>query len=444
MIKQVTLKIEQCHEQEYGPVRKILGLLGPKSFAHLIDVADLSANPRSAKKGAVTADIETSLKESVELFPSKTKGILIASSSYKALERQRYNLVFADPETEGILDGGHNALAIGRHILNESGISESDLKKVRDWESFDLAWKARRQEIAAIEELLEFHVPIEIQVPVRMNDQITVDEFKSSLLEIGSARNNNVQLTEETKANKQGLYETLKQELPASISNNVEWKSNDGGEIKVRDLVSLCWIPMSLLDLPDNIRVAPNQIYRNKAVCVEAFNKVMKHPDVSTTVEGGYEYQILNDSVLSAIKIGASLPLLYDEIYKKFPEAYNKSGGSFGKISAVRMFDAEKTGDKNPKYLKSKPKTPFTKSEVLYTCPDGFLVPFIYGMRSLMKKENGIISWSLDPYKFIQENMLQAMKSYRLAIELGDWDPQQVGKKISAYDFAESAIKNSF
>jgi len=444
MSKQVVLKIEQVSEQEYGPVRKIIGLLAPKAFCHLIDVADLSANPRSAKKGPVTEDIETSLRESVELFPAKTKGLLLASSNYKSLERQRFQLTFVDPDTEGLLDGGHNALGVGRHVLRETGVPEHELRKIKDWESFSSAWKKYRQEISEVEDSLEFHVPVEIQVPVKMSDHNVLSDFKSSLLEIGSARNNNVQLTEETKANKQGLYEILKEHLPSKISDRVEWKSNDGGEIKVRELIALCWVPLSLLELPEGIRVNPNQIYRNKAVCVDAFNKLMKHEDVSTTVEGGYAYEVINESIKSALKVGSSLPTVYDELYKRFPEAYNKSGGAYGKISAVKIFDQDKIDDKSTKYIKSAPRTPFLRNEVTYTCPDGFIIPFIYGMRSLMQVDSdGLVTWKTDPHTFIQSYLVTAMKSYRLAIELGDWDPQQVGKKISAYDFAESAIRNS-
>lgn len=444
MTKRTILKIEQFGEQECGPVRKIVGLLAPKSFCHLVDVIDLSANPRSAKKGAVTTDIETSLIENPELFPAKTKGILLASSFYKELERKRFEFTFVDPETEGLLDGGHNALAIGRFILQQLGISESRLRKVKDWESFAQAWDENRQSISKVEDILDFLVPVEIQVPRLMTDQSLIDEFKSSLLEIGSARNNNVQLTEETKANKQGLYETLKNSLPSAISENVEWKSNDGGFIKVRDLIALTWVPLSLLSLPGQIRVNPNQIYRNKAVCVENFNKLLKHDEVSTTVEGGYDYQIVNESIESAIKIGAQMPMLYDALFEKFPDAYNKSGGSFGKISAVKLYQSGKEKENPNKYVKSPIKTPYLRKNVASTCPDGFLIPFIYGMRSLMSVDSqGIVSWAHDPQKFIDRSLVSALKSYRLAIELGNWDPQQVGKKISAYDFAESAIKNS-
>lgn len=441
MTTQVILRIEQVSEQVYGPVRKFIGLLGPKAFCHLIDVADLSANPRSAHKGSVTADIEHSLRYTPELFPAKTKGLLLASSAYKELERQRIQLTFEDTETEGLLDGGHNALATGRYVLREAGLSDADLKKIGDWEKFSAAWKANRQNISAIEDVLDFQIPVEIQVPISMTDTAAVDEFKTSLLEIGAARNNNVQLSEETKANKAGLYEELKGFLPQALSDRVEWKANEGGEIKVREIVALAWIPLSKLALPDGIKVNANQIYRNKGVCVDAYNKLLRHDDVSSQVQGGYERKLEDESVRSALRITGTIPEIYDELVARFPDAYNKAGGSYGRITAVRMYDPEKVADKNPKYLKRKPETPFFGRPITYTCPDGFLVPFLFGMRALLTVDaDGIVTWKRDPLRFLKDNLLEAMKSYRLVLELGDFDPQKVGKNISAYQFAESAI----
>lgn len=440
MSSQVTLRIEQCSEQVYGPVRKIIGLLGPKAFCHLVDVADLSANPRSAKTGPVTTDIEASLSEP-ELFPAKTKGLLLASSSYRALERQRYLLNFEDTDSEGLLDGGHNALAIGRFVLSEAGMSVGDLRKVRDWEAFTEAWKAHRQAISDIEDALEFHVPVEVQVPADMQNPTIVDEFTTSLLEIGAARNNNVQLTDETKANKQGLYAELKSFLPAAISDNVEWKANEGGEIKVKEIIALCWIVLSTLNLPGGIRVNPNQIYRNKGVCVEAFNKLLRHDEVSSKVEGGYERQLENESVRSALRASARLPELYDYVIRHFPESYNGAGGSFGRISAVKMYDPEKAKEKNSKYLRRMPRSPFFKAEMRYTCPDGFVVPLLYGLRALLSIDaEDRVTWRQDPIAFLDRHMEEIMRSYRLVLELGDFDPQKVGKNISAYQFAESAV----
>lgn len=210
MSKSLIIKINQCSAQVVGPVRKLYGLLPPKSLVQLLDTNDLAANPRSAKKGSVTADIEDGLNTSPELFPAKTKGILLASSSYKALDRDRYQLNFVEPEMEGILDGGHNALAAGRYILREAGLTDRELNRIKDWESFRAAWTENRNAIGEVMEVMDFEMPVEVQVPADMHDEAVVETFRSSLLEIGAARNNNVQLTEETKAHKKGFYDVFK------------------------------------------------------------------------------------------------------------------------------------------------------------------------------------------------------------------------------------------
>lgn len=445
MKKSLTIRINQCSEQVTGPVRKLYGLLPPKSVVQLLDIDDLAANPRSAKKGSVTADIEDSLRNSPELFPAKTKGMLLASSSYKPLDRDRFQLNFIDEEAEGVLDGGHNALAVGRHILRESGLTDRELGRIKDWEAFRKAWVENRDAIAEVIDVMDFEMPVEVQVPADMHDEETVELFRSSLLEIGAARNNNVQLTEETKANKKGFYDTFKEHLPAPLVSSVEWKTNDGGRIKVRDIIALCWIPLSKLELPDGIRVNPNQIYRNKAVCVSAFNRLLEHEEVSTPNSGGYSVQVRNESVKSAMQIAGILPELYDLLYANIPSAYNKAGGNFGRISAVKMYEPEKAGDKNPKYLRSKPTTPFFEKAVSYTCPDGFVVPLLYGFKALLELDkNGLLQWKTDPTAFVTKNLTEVMKNYRLVIEMAQWDPQKVGKNISAYEFAESTIAATY
>ncbi|MGD9637294.1 MAG: hypothetical protein AB7N54_03340 [Alphaproteobacteria bacterium] len=440
MNKSLIIKINQCSEQVIGPVRKLHGLLPPKSLIQLLDTDNLDANPRSAKKGSVTDDIEDSLREP-ELFPAKTKGILLASTSYKALDRDRYQLSFVEPETEGVLDGGHNALAAGRYILREVGLTDRELNRIRDWADFRKAWSENRNLIGEIIEELDFQMPVEVQVPADMHDDTIVETFRSSLLEICAARNNNVQLSEETKANKKGFYEVFREHLPTSLSKDVEWKTNDGGRIKVRDIIALSWVPLSKLELPDGIRVNPNQIYRNKAVCVSAFNKLLEHQDVSTPAAGGYAYTLNNKQVWSALKITGDLPALYDALTRGMPAAYNKSGGSFGKISAVRIYDPGKVADKSPKYLRSEPLTPFYRQPISYTCPDGFIVPLLYGLRALLRVGNdNLLSWKTDPKAFLAKYLVDIMKNYRLVIEMAGWDPQKVGKNISAYEFAESTI----
>lgn len=441
MTKSLTIRIDQVSEQVSGPVRKLIGLLSPKTLVQLLDTDDLAANPRSAKKGPVTEDIEDTLRTGPELFPAKTKGILLASSSYKSLERDRYQLTLLDPETEGILDGGHNAFAAGRYILGEAGMSQSELGRIRDWESFRAAWIERRSAIGEVIELIEFQMPVEVQVPAAMNDDEVVETFRASLLEIGAARNNNVQLSEETKAHKKGLYDALKEHLPGSLAKDVEWKTNDGGRIKVRDIIAISWVPLSKLSLPDNIRVNPNQIYRNKAVCVSAFNRLLNRDDISEPASDGYARTLKDPSVKSAIQISGVLPELYDQLYSDLPAAYNKAGGSFGKINAVKIYDPDKAAEKSPKFLRAKPMTPFYRRECQYTCPDGFIVPVLYGMRALLAVDNdGLLGWKVNPQTFLSRHLVDVMKSYRLVMEMATFDPQKVGKNISAYEFAESTI----
>ena len=115
----VIIKFEQVCDQANESIRRLVGFVKAKYLIDLIEAADLNANPRSAKVGNVTEDIIESIKKTRDIFPFKTKGILLAvSTPPKDLERKRYELEFKDHEIEGILDGGHNTLAIAIHILN--------------------------------------------------------------------------------------------------------------------------------------------------------------------------------------------------------------------------------------------------------------------------------------------------------------------------------------
>jgi hypothetical protein len=429
MTKNFVLKFETCQEQKHGAVNRVVGFVNAKSILPLIDNAELSANPRSAKTGTVTSDIIGSLSDNRDLFPFKTKGILVASTYFRALERQRYEISFRDTEIEGILDG--------LHILTTAGVP---VKGLKNWDQFLVSWKANRDQIEANKELFEFLIPIELLIPVDTNDPDLVDQFSSSLVDICEARNNNVSLTDETQANKRGFYEDLKECLPAEISSNVEWRSNAGGRIKPREIVALAWIPLSTIKLPNGYRVNPNQIYRNKGHCVEVFSRMMEDPSISTKRENDGTYELKHEGVRSALKILSQLPKIYDFLYENLPEQYNRSGGSFGKISSVRLYDVTKTKDTNGKYLRFQPTTPYYEKPVNYTVPDGFIIPIIYALRRLLKTDGEQVSWSVDPISWLNSKFGDVMKSYRLAIEMSNWDPQKIGKNISSYEYAEAVV----
>lgn len=443
--KSINIKFEQVTEQSAGPVQRISGFVKARELIELLDAADLEANPRSAKTGPVTNDIIESITDTPEIFTFKTKGILLGASSFKKNKNQQYSLSFVNPTIEGILDGGHNTLAIGTHILISALRNNSIKRKIKTWPEFKDSWLQYRKEIEELKNLdphsklyhpvaLDFLVPLEILVPSDVDSPDTIEKFNNSLLSICSARNNNAQLTLETKSNKKGFYEELRNYLPPRISARVEWKSNDGGDIKVRDIISLTWIPLSKLNGElDYIPVIPPQnIYRNKGECARLFDLLMSEDEVSENTNGEYTRQLHNNAIRSALKIGAEIPELFDKIYLDFPKAYNENNGRFGKISVVKKID------QNAQHS----LTHFTKKPVEYKYPDGLIYPIVYGLQTLLEMDHDSnISWSQDPYIFLDNHLPAIVKKYKVILDAFAFDPQKVGKNEGSYQLVIDAYK---
>ena len=437
----IVIRFEQVAEQTEGCVRRVVGFIRAKNMLRLFDAADLEANPREPKAGVVTADIIDSIRETPETFPFKTKGVLVGASNYEQLQRNRYELHFENTKIEGILDGGHNMLAIGTYVLSKALNDERVLKRIKRWSDLKDAWAVNRKQIETLRSTpdedgdhhpLNFLIPVEVLVPSNLENDEVVDEFNGSLLDICAARNNNHELTDETKSNKKGFYEELRRALPERIAGNVEWKTNDGGLVKVRDIVALAWIPLSVIELPVPIKVAPSSIYARKGDCARDFDKLMSSDLVSKPTGGDYTHELHNPSVHSALVIAGQLPALYDRIFKAFPEAYNRSGGRFGGMSIVKM----------AKDMRSKPATHFAGDEVDYTYPEGFVMPLVYGLKALMEVDaNGQVHWKQKPERFIDENLDAIVKKYRVIIEAFRADPQKIGKNEGSYDLVLDAFE---
>jgi hypothetical protein len=438
----VVIRFDQVAEQTEGPVRRIVGFVRAKHMLQLFDAADLEANPREAKAGVVTSDIIDSIRQTSEIFPFKTKGVLVGASQYQALERRRYELSFENAKIEGILDGGHNMLAIGAHVLAKALGDDRVLKRIKRWDELKDAWVDHREEIDALRKSageeegsgpLDFLVPIEVLVPANVEDEDMIDEFNSCLLDICAARNNNVELTLETKANKKGFYEYLRKTLQPPIANRVEWKTNDGGEVKVRDLIALAWIPLSVIDLPVDIKIPPQNIYGNKGDCAKHFDALMNDDRVSKVTGGDYIHELHNTAVHSALKLAGQLPELYDKIYQDFPAAYNGDrDGRFGRLAVVKM----------ARNMRTKPTTHFTDVETEYAYPDGLIMPLVYGLKALMVKDGkGHVQWREDPFRFLDEHLGSIVKKYRVILDAFRADPQKVAKNEGSYDLVLDAFE---
>jgi hypothetical protein len=263
---------------------------------------------------------------------------------------------------------------------------------------------------------------------------------------ICAARNNNAQLTQETKSNKLGFYTEIRERLDKAIADRVEWKSNEWGSnearpIKVRDLLALAWIPLNFANehklLPIDISVSPQNIYRNKGECSKQFDKLMSDPGVSAKVEGP-THELQNDVVASAFDILADLPKLYDKIYANFPNAYNSNGYRFGGNNIVKIYDPARRANANDKsgFVVTQPKTPFTNEPVDYRYPDGLIMPLVYGLKGLMTVKDGAIAWATDPYVFLDANLPAIAGAYRLVLDMARFDPQKLSKNQASHEFA--------
>jgi len=437
----VIVRFEKVAEQPAGPVLRIIGFVRARELLQVIDAADLEANPRSAKAGPVTDDILESISETPELFVFKTKGILVGASSYERLQRNRFRLNFENTKIEGILDGGHNTLALGTHILVKAVGDYAIKRKIRRWPDFKELWEEHRAEIEALRKIgpddddydegaLDFLVPMEVLVPSDLDSDEAMEAFNSSLLSICSARNNNVQLTLETKANKKGFYEDLRASLPPEVAKRTEWKTNDGGEIKARDLIALAWIPLSKIEADYVPSFPPQNIYRNKGECAKLFDDLMSDDRVSKPTDGEYTRAVHNKAVRSALVMAGKLPALYDKIYEDFPTAYNQNGGKFGNITVVKMATN----------MRTKPTSYFGNDEVEYSYPDGLIMPLVYGLRALMTTtDDGHVAWSQDPKKFLDKHLVAIVRKYRVILDAFRFDPQKVGKNEGSYQLVLDA-----
>ena len=426
-------------------IKRYTGFVRGRDLYPLFDHLSLEANPRAAKTGPVTDAIVESLERTPELFPFKSKGILLGTSQFDALQRNRFELRFEDPASEGVLDGGHNMLAIGLFMLSEV-VNEKELVRATLWEEMKDLWEEHRDELEAAKEKFDFLVPVELLVPSDPDSDVSVQQFEMSVLDICAARNNNAQLTQETKSNKLGFYNEIRDRLDPTIASRVEWKSNEwesseARPIKVRDLLALSWIPLNRANeaglLPLDISVTPQNIYRNKGECSKQFDKLMLNPLVSEPRDGPV-HEMFNETVASCFDILADLPKLYDKIYADFPESYNSNGYRFGSHSIVKIYDPARRASAKDKtaYVATQPHTAFTNMPVSYRYPDGLIMPLAYGLKGLMEIEGDRVVWATDPFVFLDAYLADIAGAYRLVLDMARFDPQKLAKNQASHEFA--------
>ena len=459
------IKIENPSLRVLNNIRRITGFVKVRGLIDIITNLNLDANPRNAKKSPVTKDIIETIRETPELYPFKSKGILIGASECVELERNRYSLSFQNLKLEGILDGGHNTLAIALYLLEESILlsnnpkfiaeKQKELNRVKTWDEMKKFWGKMIRSVSNLKQkesdALDALVPVELLVPDTDSEE-NIHDFLTSILLICAARNNNVQLRDETLANQDGVFDSLKEILERQIPDvydKVSWKTNQLGDIDIRFLISLVWIPLGValkhLDgkgTLTSIKPLPGTTaYSSKSEAVKRYRELIKAKDISEKVTGGDKntWVIRNSYIKSALEMVPTVLKVYDYVYENFQDAYNKNDGKFGRIEAV----------KNESKQRRNFITPFGRKNIegpeKMVPPAGYMMPVVYGLRELVKvdEESKTLSWAVDPMKFFGElpNLSKIVGSFMGNMRDVGFDPQRVGKGDSPYSQVANTVK---
>jgi len=434
-------KFENQESLEGKKISKIVSSITPFDFIRLLNHADNKVNPRTATVNPIVRSIEETLMISPDLYFFKTKGLLISTQSCETLDRNRLKLTFNDSQTEGVMDGGHNAFAIGRFIYKklygECRFKEwKELKAFWDNEDNYADLEKRYREYPSPEEF-KFSIPIEIITPSDKTEEALMD-FYDNIADICSARNSNVQLTDAAKSNQRGCYDYLKDIMPSNFQ--VIWKNGEAGLTKVEDITALACIPLAKLVSLNYFTergieigtLSKVSVYSQKSKCVKFFGTVMMNKEISKTEKGKYILQ--NTTVKSALDLLVDIMRFCDKMYYYFPLLYNYNGGSFGRIKGAVL--------QKPKTTYSGPFNSFSKQSD-YKYAYGFFYPIICGLTELMELEDGVLRWKLNPLyiDFEDDKIKGVFTQYMNLIRLLDYNPNKVGKDNSTYYEADSLMQ---
>lgn len=437
MSNKIIIKLEHPYgvlmSKEQMKIEKVSSSISPLTLIKLLKVAENKINPRTAKFGPITKAIFETLDKSPELFWYKSKGLLLASTELRKLDRNRVELTFDKPEYEGIMDGGHNTLAIANFIttiLMDHPLKTWDECKLFWDQNYDQILNAYEQMVKEEPERFAFTIPIEIIAPSLEDGAI--EDFYNAIAEICAARNNNVQLKETARGNQEGYYDYLKTKL---YNYSIIWKTNEKGNIKAEDVITMADIPLIFLQNNNLIeyetKLNPINLYSGKGQCIKYFGNIVGRKEYSTLENG--KAVLKNELIKSALDMTEDIMKFFDRITLNFPRLYNDAcRGRFGGINAVKT-------DKEMDVLFH---TKHKKCEISY--PHSFFYPLVAGLVSLMKynKETNKLEWIVNPSSEDLELSEIDLGRYTEMMKLLNYNPNVIGKTALMYDLARDAYNN--
>ena len=339
----------------------------------------MSTNPRDQK---LTSDVATKITDSLESndgkFHLKNRGIVISADTvHYNNQTHEVTLKFTDELCHGDIDGGHTYKIVCEH--KGQGLDQ--------YVQFEV--------MTGVEDIIEA---------------------------LAEARNTSVQVDAKSLAELAQKFEPIKEALEGmpfykriAFKQNQLERDEDGKNLKMidaREIVSI----LSMFNIDryksDN---HPTQAYSSKAKMLEYY---LDDPD--------YFKKFVN--------IAPDIFDLYDAIETEFADAYNNTGGKYGRKKYSGYKDNKVIG-----------KSKFGEKDLHYKIPDGLMYPTVAAFRSVVRlnENTDLLEWEngINPIALWDKCKDQlASKIMGIASLISD-NPNAVGKAADIWDLAYMTVE---
>lgn len=344
------------------------------------DNIPMGTNPRDQKlTSGVAKAIEESLCSNDGYFHLKNRGIVLSAQKvHYNKNKEEVTIEFPDTLLYGNIDGGHTYKIICEHK----------------------------------DEHLEQYVQFEVMTGV-----------EDIIEDLARARNTSVQVDEKSMAELSAKFDPIKEGLEgmtfynriAFKQNQIETDADTGKKLKMidaREIVAILGM-FNIKKFDEN--TFPIQAYSSKAQMLKSY---LEDPE--------YYRKFVN--------ISPDIFDLYDAIETDFAEAYNSTGGRYGRKKYSGFKDGKVVG-----------KSKFGQQDLIYKIPDGLLYPIVAAFRFLLKEnpETGKYEWYKDVrpisvWERTQKQLTEQVMSF--ANSIGD-NPNTVGKAQNIWSLAAMIIR---
>lgn len=339
----------------------------------------MATNPREQK---LTSGVATAIKESLlsndGYFHLKNRGIVLSAGSVSYNNKNNeVTIIFNDELAHGNIDGGHTYKIVCEH------------------KGENLSQYVQFEVMTGVEDIIE---------------------------QLAEARNTSVQVDEKSMAELTKKFDPIKEGIEGMpFFNRIAFKQNQvytdpvtGKNQKMIDAREIVAIAGMFNPERYNDKNHPVQAYSSKAKMLEYYLDNPEHYRKFVNV----------------------LPDIYDlfeAVEQEFAEAYNKSGGKYGRKKYSGYKDGAVIG-----------KTKFGMNDMIYKVPEGLLYPTVASFRCLLvynsKTEkyewmNGVNP--IDVWTNVKVDLVYKIMSF--ANSIGD-NPNAVGKDSNIWDLAYITI----